>query len=241
MDIHDFFDNIDETRVYKVFHQLGYSPLVSIELTRICTRLPGFLAEYRTRARYYTSIPFYATDYQGWLPQGAPTSGALANAAAFPLDKKLSLIASQHSMAYTRYSDDLTFSATTSFSRGRATGLISQVGNVVRDEKFAIHNKKTRIVPPGARHIVLGLMLGTDRLQLLPGFKRRINVHIRGVDIFGLAQHAAYRDFHSIFSFINHVDGCLAFAYGIEPEYAQDARERWNRALAKSGFPFDGP
>jgi RNA-directed DNA polymerase len=239
MDLHDFFDNIDEVRVYNVFRQLDYSPLVSLELARICTRLPLADSEHRTRARSYTSIPFYATDAQGWLPQGAPTSGALANAVAFPLDQKLSLIATRRSMAYTRYSDDLTFSGITSFNRGQATSLIDQVCNVVRDERFSVHRKKTRIVPPGARHIVLGLMLGPDRLRLLPDFKRRINVHIRGVDLFGLAQHSAHRGFRSIFSFVNHMDGCLAFAQGIELAYAQDARERWNRALAKSGFPID--
>jgi RNA-directed DNA polymerase len=240
-DLHDFFNNIDEVRVYKIFHQLGYSPLVSLELTRICTRLPLFDIEHRTRAHSYPSIPFYATDLQGWLPQGAPTSGALANAAAFTLDKKLSLVATRRSMIYTRYSDDLTFSTTTNFNRAQATGLIDHVGNVVRDERFSVHRKKTRIVPPGARHIVLGLMLGPDRLRLLPDFKRRIEVHIRGVDIFGLTQHSAHRGFRSIFSFTNHVDGCLAFAQGIEPVYAQEARQRWSNALAKSGFPIDEP
>jgi RNA-directed DNA polymerase len=240
MDLHDFFDNIYESHVYNIFHQLGYAPLVSFELTRICTILPFSYSKYRSRARLYKSIPFYATDIQGWLPQGAPTSGALANATAFPLDQKLSLIAGRRSMVYTRYSDDLIFSTTAGFNRGHATSLIDHVCNVVRDEKFSLHRKKTRIVPPGARHIVLGLMLGPDRLRLLPNFKRRIDVHIRGVDLFGLAQHSSHRDFRSIFSFINHVDGCLAFAQGIEPAYAQEARERWDRALAKNGFPVDG-
>lgn len=107
MDLHDFFDNINEARVYVIFHQLGYAPLVSLELTRICTRLPLSFSKYRARARFYRSIPFYATDIQGWLPQGAPTSGALANAVAYRLDQKLSLIADRRSMAYSRYSDPI--------------------------------------------------------------------------------------------------------------------------------------
>jgi hypothetical protein len=239
MDLHDFFETIEEVRVYSVFHSLGYSPLVSLELARICTRFALFGYGQRIRSRSYPAIPSYATRAEGWLPQGAPTSGALANAATLVLDRKLTKVASQYGLTYTRYSDDLTFSAGVTFSRGRAASLINHVRNIIRDEHLVLHDKKTRVVPPGARHIVLGLMLGSDSVRLLPEFKRRIDVHIRGVDRFGLAQHAAHRGFRSIFSFINHVDGCLAFAQGIEPLYARQSRERWNAALARSGFPVE--
>jgi hypothetical protein len=239
MDLHDFFDSVEEPRVYGVFHGLGYSPLVSFELTRICTRLAGLDPAQYIRSRRYTSIPSYAISGDGWLPQGAPTSGALANATTFRLDRKLSQIASQRGLIYTRYSDDLMFSAGTNFSREQAASLIDHVRNVVRDEHLALHDRKTRVVPPGARHVVLGLMLGSDHVQLLPEFKRRIEVHIRGVDQFGLAQHTAHRGFRSIFSLINHIDGCLAFSQGVEPEYARTAGEQWNAALARSGFPVE--
>jgi RNA-directed DNA polymerase len=117
--------------------------------------------------------------------------------------------------------------------------IIARISDIINGEGFVVHDKKTRVVPPGARHVVLGLMLGSDGLRLLPEFKRRIDVHIRGVDVFGLPGHAGHRNFDSILSFVNHVDGCLAFAQGVEPGYSRKARERWNAALAKSGFPVD--
>jgi RNA-directed DNA polymerase len=159
MDLHDFFSSVEETRVYHVFHGLGYSPLVSLELTRICTRLADPHPVQYIRSHHYPSIPTYAIDGAGWLPQGAPTSGALANVTTFRLDRKLSHIASHRGLVYTRYSDDLTFSAGTNFSRNQAANLIDHVRNVVRDEHFSLHDRKTRVVPPGARHVVLGLML----------------------------------------------------------------------------------
>lgn len=239
MDLHNFFDGIDEARVYRVFVQLGYRPLVSLELSRICTRLPfPLLPSGRQRTRYH-AIPFYATRGKGRLPQGAPTSGALANSVAYELDQKLSQLAAARSLSYTRYSDDMTFSSAADFNRGHAASVIAHVSNVIRDEHFIVHKKKTRVIPPGARHVVLGLMLGPDGLRLLPEYRRRVEVHIRGADVFGLAQHCAHRGFRSIFSFINYMDGCLAFAQSIEPEYAHEARQRWNRALIKSGFPAD--
>jgi hypothetical protein len=156
------------------------------------------------------------------------------------LDQKLSDLAARRPLSYTRYSDDLTFSSAAEFNRSHAADLINQVSKAVKDEHFVVHKKKTRIIPPGARHVVLGLMLGSDGLRLLPEYRRRIDVHIRGTDIFGLAQHCAHRGFRSIFSFINYIDGCLAFAQSVEPEYAHKARQRWNTALIKSGFPADG-
>jgi RNA-directed DNA polymerase len=239
MDLHDYFDTVEETRVYGIFRALGYAPLVSLELARICTRLPFGRYVRRHRSRTYSSIPSYDIYADGWLPQGAPTSGALANAATFKLDHKLARVSSQYSLIYTRYSDDLVFSGSAAFDRVAAARFIDHVRNIVSDEKFIVHDKKTRIVPPGARHVVLGLLLTPGKIRLLPEFKRRINVHIRGVDRFGLAQHVTHRGFRSIFSFVNYVDGCLAFAQGVEPVYAQHCIEQWNVALAKSSFPVD--
>jgi RNA-directed DNA polymerase len=38
-DVRQFFESITEIRVYWVFRRLGYQPLVSFELTRLCTRV----------------------------------------------------------------------------------------------------------------------------------------------------------------------------------------------------------
>lgn len=234
LDLHDFFGTVDEARVYRVLQGLGYAPLVSFELARICTRMRG-------DRRYGINMPqvirSYAVAGQGVLPQGAPTSGALANAAAAGLDRRLVRVAKAHRVVYTRYSDDLVFSAGPSFDRDRASALIGHVSEAVDDNGFVVHRKKTRVVPPGARHVVLGVVLGRERVQLMPEFKRRVEVHIRGVATFGLAEHARHRGFRSIISFVNHVDGCLAFAAAVEPEHAAAASERWNAALTAGGYP----
>jgi hypothetical protein len=165
----------------------------------------------------------------------------LANAAAAGLDRRLASLAALHGVVYTRYSDDLIFSAGASFDRARAAALVGDVSGAVADNDFIVHVKKTRVVPPGARHVVLGLVLGRGRVQLMPEFKRRVDVHIRGVTKFGLAEHVHHRGFRSIISFVNHVDGCLAFAAAVEPEHAAEARRRWDAALAVCGYPVRAP
>jgi RNA-directed DNA polymerase len=240
LDLHDFFGTIAERSVYRVFQQLGYPPLISFEMARLCTRLRGSYLPYQHPNNSYSSIVTYGVPYPGELPQGAPTSGALANATSYRLDRRLNDIASSRGLAYTRYSDDLTFSAGNDFDRDQAVRLIAVVSHTVANEGFRVHKRKTRVVPPGARQVILGLLVDHDSVRLLPEFRRRIEGHIRGVAKFGLAKHAQHRGFRSVLSFVNHVDGCLAFAFGVQPTIAGQLREAWNDALRLGGFPFVG-
>ena len=234
LDLHDFFDSVPERRVYTVFRKFGYPRLLSLELSRLCTRQGWPEATSLQDLERYQAAP-YPIRSEGRLPQGAPTSGMLANVAMFEADTKLEALAQIHGMVYTRYSDDLTFSAI-DFSRERAQNLMREVAAVVNPAGFSLHRAKTRVVPPGARHIVLGLLLTDDRVRLLPEFKRRLEVHIRGVAKFGLVEHAGWRHFESVLSMINHVDGCISFAESIEGEFAAKMRLAWSDALAEHGY-----
>lgn len=228
LDLHSFFDSIGERSVYRVFKELGYDKLVSFELARITTR-----AETATSApwrAHRSTIPSYSVTQQGRLPQGAPSSGALANAAAGPLDESLIEYATKHRLVYTRYSDDLTFSSATDFERENAVQHLRALGALIRAGGFTVHNSKTRIVPPGARRIVLGLLVD-DTVRLMPEHIRRIENHLRGAEKFGLANHAAFRGFDSAISFVNHLDGWIAFGLGVERARAEQWRERLSRLV----------
>lgn len=236
-DLHDFFGQVRERSVYDVFLARGYAPLVALELARICTRArPATHAG--TRPGPYTAIPGYSVDGLGTLPQGAPTSGALANAVATPLDAALAEVALVAGLVYTRYSDDLVFSSAAPFDRSTAAATVGLVRKAVATNGFQLHEKKTRVIPPGARHIVLGLLLDGEEVRLLPEFRRRVEVHVRGATKFGLAEHAHHRGFRSLFSFVSHVEGCLAFAVSVEPHWSRRTSENWRAALAASDYPL---
>jgi RNA-directed DNA polymerase len=231
LDLHDFFDSIHEAAVFRILHSLGYPRLLSFEMARLCTRMFELPLLRRRGTGPYVGVP------KGRLPQGAPTSGALANAAMYSVDAELDEIARSHSLLYTRYSDDLTFSTSGRFSRREASRLIHEVTAALESNDLRVHRRKTCVVPPGARKVVLGLLVLEDRVALPGAFKRQLEVHVRWVAMFGLVQHTRHRGFASVLSMVEHVEGCIAFAGSVDQAFGQRIRERWEEALALSGFP----
>lgn len=235
MDLHNFFGTIEESRIFGIFNRLGYPALLAFEMARLCTRpVPSDQPSQWLNGR---GIEAYGDSLRGVLPQGAPTSGALANATARRLDEKLMEFADKNGMVYTRYSDDLVFSSIDTFNRKSIPRLVSQVEREIALSRFLVHKKKTRVVPPGARKIVLGLMLAEEGVRLVPEFRSKLDNHIRCVHKYGPASHAAARKFDSALSMINYVDGCLAFAIDIEGAWAIERSQRWLEALRKHGHP----
>jgi RNA-directed DNA polymerase len=232
LDLHDFFGSVNESAVYRVFRGLGYRKLLAFELARLSTRAEGAIFS----PERHRVISTYSVDQQGVLPQGAPTSGVLANAVAGHLDARLQHFADEHSMVYTRYSDDLIFSTYKAFDRARAERALGQLAGIVRSSGFTVHRKKSRIIPPGSRRIVLGLLVD-DSVRLLPDARRRIEVHLRGCEKFGIANHARHRKFDSVFSFVDHLGGWISFAMGVERERATAWRAQFLLLLERDGFP----
>jgi RNA-directed DNA polymerase len=164
MDLEDFFLHIGAARVRALFRALGYPDEAGAWLTAICTsRAPAEILDMgnstpglmdsprpdRTLARRYRSPH---------LPQGAPTSPALANLCAFRLDVRLQAAADAFGARYTRYADDLVFSGGPAFSRA-AERFIPLAGAIAMDEGFAVNFRKTRVMRRGLRQRVTGVVV----------------------------------------------------------------------------------
>lgn len=109
-DLHDFFPSVPVPRVHALFRAAGYPATVARLLTGLCTNKvpqealpagPDRSADFDKRFKLHR---------QAHLPQGAPTSPALANLCTFPLDCRLERLARKLGACYTRYADDLAFS-----------------------------------------------------------------------------------------------------------------------------------
>lgn len=241
LDIVNFFESVSERSAYKVFHQLGYQPLVAFELARICTR-HGSETRARNRSekkwrspRYeYSTIHSYSSsDILGHLPQGAPTSPMLANLAMYDFDKSVEKVANKFGLTYTRYADDLTLStASKDFSRVKAQEAISQIYQIIQRFSFEPNLAKTQVVPPGARRIVLGLLVDGAEPKLTKEFRDRLRLHLHhiGPKGAGAIKHAEHNYFRSVFGLRNHIEGLISFAHSVDPTYAREAWNAFNRA-----------
>jgi retron-type reverse transcriptase len=158
VDLKDFFPSIPIRRVHGLFRCLGYPWNVARYLTGLCSTA--------TPTDVFEALP--AKDRHGWesralfqqqhLPQGAPTSPALANLCAWRLDCRLDGLAKRADARYTRYGDDLAFSGDRVFTR-RIDGFLAKVAAICDDAGLPVNHAKTRIMGRGGRQHVTGLVI----------------------------------------------------------------------------------
>ena len=233
-DLENFFYSINETDVFKVFKGLGYRPLLAFELARICTtlRLPQhlkFLLDPSKSDSLKESYKFYVSKLNvpefglipdnrlGVLPQGAPTSPMLSNLVAEGLDIELTDFADTNGFVYTRYADDLTISCCDNFPSELSIAKIhSAIVRIIRKHKFKVNRNKTRVLGPGAKKLVLGLLVDASKPRLSRETYKRIDRHLYAIQKYGLAEVSRFEGFDSPIGFYNHLAGLVAFTKDVD-------------------------
>lgn len=155
VDLQAFFTSVFAGRVYGVFRTAGYPEEVARTLTALCT--------HRTPSDVLASAPATgeldrARLRAPHLPQGAPSSGAIANLAAYRLDVRLSALVDSVGARYSRYADDLVVSGERDLIRSAPT-LVARIGAIAIEDGFAVNFRKTRVMTSGARQRVAGIVL----------------------------------------------------------------------------------
>ena len=231
MDIAGFFGSISEIQVFRVFRQIGYQPLVAFELARLttCVTLSPWRYEmprWQNRGRHKI-IAVYQDGRIGHLPQGAPTSPMLSNLVMRDVDAEIEAAANAAGLAYTRYSDDMIFSTRGDFSRARAVKFIEEVSAFIRRAGLYPQKRKTVIVPPGARKVVLGLVVDGATPRLPREFRDSLRQHLHYLEKFGPAEHMKRREFETIQGMRHHIRGLIDFARMVDSPYAEAMLRRF--------------
>ncbi len=142
IDLADFFPSIRKSMVTGVFRRAGHPDKAAYFLSGLCC-------------------------LNGRLPQGAPTSPALANLVCKPLDERLSQLSDDVGITYTRYADDLSFSC----NRLIAEGFRRNIEESIIEAGFSIQRLKTRLMGPSIRREVTGLTV--NQRVSIPRHRRR--------------------------------------------------------------------
>lgn len=241
LDIKDFFESISERQVYYVFRHLGYPALLSFELARLCTRRVPPRRHGLPRAResmvrwvnwdeQHHKGPYPFESQVGHLPQGAPTSAMLANLVARGLDARIEDIAIRYSATYTRYADDMVLTLTES-SNEQCASLLREVAQVVTRSGFRINRSKTRVVGPGGRKTVTGLVVNDIKPRLPRSVKDEVELALYHIGKHGLLDHMARRNSTRPLGYLNHLVGKILYCHSIEPAFAEASMAALRNAL----------
>lgn len=157
-DVKDFFGSIRKAQVAAVWRTLGYPAGVAQCLATLCTHRTANMVVERLRDDGGLDWLGAKRLRAAHLPQGAPTSPALANLCAFGLDLRLDGLAWAFGARYTRYADDLVFSGPEHL-RAQFRALHAWVAAIAQDEGFALHPDKTRCLPQHRQQRIRGVVV----------------------------------------------------------------------------------
>ena len=234
MDLVDFFPSIHYRRVIGLFEHYGYSTEVAEILARLTTHVQ-VLDDGRVV-------------WPGVLPQGAPTSPAIANLVCRRLDMRLAGLAEKAGARYTRYADDLTFSFASDpekagrdgdgdgdgdgdFNLGRFCWWVDQI---CQQEGFSENAGKRRILRSGNQQRVTGIVVNSG-MTVPRKARRRFRAILANCRKHGVASQARGRD-----NFTDYLRGFAAYIKMVQPELGSKLVAEVEAILAaeRSG---DGP
>jgi hypothetical protein len=229
IDLRDFFLSITVARVRAIFAALGYPSEVAWMLACLSTNIapvvrrilpPGSSEEAIAATRHAEQLA--RTRH---LPQGAPTSPALANLVAYGLDVRLRSAALATGARYSRYADDLVFSGDETFAR-RADSFAKKVETIVRSEGFAVNPSKTHFMRRGARQSVTGVVVN-ERLTIARRERKRLEAVLyncvrSGPHVQNLEAHPDFRA---------HLRGKIANVRAVDPRGAGKLEQLFARIV----------
>ena len=182
LDLEDFFASIPAGRVYGLFRAAGYPEEVAADLTGLVTnvvpaatwatapapRAPAALAAHHRLGRRLAAPH---------LPQGAPTSPALANLCAYRLDCRLAGLADAFGATYSRYADDLVLSGG-SLLHAASARVRALAEAIVRDEGFRPNPRKAALMTQAGRQRSCGVVVNEHPNLSRPDYDRlRAELH----------------------------------------------------------------
>jgi hypothetical protein len=202
LDLKDFFPTVHYRRVKGLFELLGYNEEVAGTLAALTT--------YRPRLENGNVA------WPGLLPQGAPTSPAIANLTCRRLDHRLSRLAAKYGATYTRYADDLTFSFATAPTGHDGSALrlgrfLWWVDGICQQEGFTERADKRRILRAKHQQRITGLVVN-EKVNVPREDRRRFRAILHNCAKHGLDSQA-----HGHEDFKAYLAGYAAYVHMVDP------------------------
>jgi len=219
IDLKDFFPSVKYARVKGLFQKLGYSEQIATIFSLICTETEVDIIEMDGKK-------YYAQKGERFLPQGAPTSPAITNLICYKLDKRFEGLAKKIGFTYTRYADDLAFSASGEAAKNVGS-ILHFAKEIIEKEGFTIHPDKIHVMRKGSQQEVTGIVvnekLGIDRETL-----RKFRALLHNIEKNASLKGATWGNGN----IMNTLPGFASFVAMVKPEQGQKLVEQVKRVFA---------
>jgi len=209
MDISNFFPSVKRSMVRRLFLNAGYNHLVSSLLASLMC-------------------------YTNFVPQGAPTSGLVANLVAnMTFDKEI-LIALKRldpQWAYTRYSDDIDMSHPEKQSHEQVCKVVDVATRAITRAGFTVNRTKTRVDPYCKQQKVLGAVVN-EKINIPKLEYARLRSLIHNCLMHGIETQHVRSGVVDAGSFISYVTGKLSYFKQLNRDKAMAMQDKFDIAVS---------
>jgi len=81
-----------------------------------------------------------------------------------------------------------------------------------------MNTAKTKISPPGARKVIMGILVDSSKLRVAKGYKQKIKQTLWAIEKYGWKAQKKELKFKSILKFQAHLLGKIKYIKQIEPD-----------------------
>lgn len=214
MDLKDFFPTVKRAMIREFYNYVGYPHRVSSLLADLMT-------------------------YSDFVPQGAPTSGAIANLVAHNrFDRHIlrDLKQLDKGWRYTRYSDDIDVSHPATQTPDHIEKVVGLVRGHIEKAGFKINEAKTKTEFPHHRQKVLGIVV--NEKPNIPRYEYdRVRCLIHNCMMHGFESQLQRAEKGTIPELMMYIAGKLAYFKQIDETKANRLQDNYEVALQLYGSP----
>ena len=157
------------------------------------------------------------------LAMGAPSSPWLSNVLLHDFDQRLADELAKEHIIYTRYADDLTFSAPRTGHLNSVDGILKAILRETESPELTINAMKTVVATKKYRRVVTGLVLANDGRVTIGRDRKR---YIRSAVFHALKGTNTAEENQRLLGF-------LAFIGSVEPKFVEKLKEKYGKDLVE--------